>query len=182
MQGDVNASPLPQQYFDVVVCLGVIQHTPSPEGTVRNLASHVKSGGHLVIDHYTRDRGSKLGNLLSYLDYMDMVYPLRAVLKRMKPEQAMRATNLLTAICDPIRKHTSRSVAVDKIVRRLFPTACYYIKFPDLDPKIVYENNKLDTFDWLTDYYKLFRSPKQIRTFIENLGLDARARVPRTGQ
>ena len=53
--------------------------------------------------------------------------------------------------------------------------------------------NQLDTFDWLTDYYKYFRSPKQIRTFLESLGLEvkscqlggngveARARVPRTG-
>jgi SAM-dependent methyltransferase len=171
MQGDINASPLPQHYFDVVVCLGVIQHTPNPEVTMRNLARHLKPGGHLVIDHYTRDRGSKLGNLISYLDYIDMVYPIRAVLKRMKPEHAMRATRLLTAFCDPIRKRTSKIVGLDKIVRRLFPTACYYTKFPKLDPKFVYEINELDTMDWLTDYYKFFRSPKQIRTFLESLGL-----------
>ena len=122
-----------------------------------------------------------------------MVYPIRAVLKRMKPENAMRATNLLTAFCDPIRRRTSKIRAVDKVARRLFPTACYYTKFPDLDPKVVYEMNQLDTFDWLTDYYKYFRSQKQIRTFLESLGLDvnscqrggngveARATVPRTG-
>jgi len=193
MQGDINASPLPLQYFDVVVCLGVIQHTSNPEGTLRSLARHVKPGGHLIVDHYTRERGSKLGRLLSHLDYIDMVYPIRAVLKRMKPENAMRATNLLTAFCDPIRRRTSKIRAVDKIARRLFPTACYYTKFPDLDPKVVYEMNQLDTFDWLTDYYKYFRSSKQIRTFLESLGLEvnscqlggngveARATVPRTG-
>ena len=29
MQGDVNSSRLPRQFFDVVVCLGVIQHISS---------------------------------------------------------------------------------------------------------------------------------------------------------
>src|SRR5262249_659671 len=64
MQGDINASPLPQQFFDVVVCLGVVQHTSNPERTISNLARHVKPGGLLVIDHYTRDRGSRGRNLL----------------------------------------------------------------------------------------------------------------------
>jgi SAM-dependent methyltransferase len=192
VQGDMNASPLPQQFFDLVVCLGVVQHTFNTEQAVRSLARHVKPGGYLVIDHYTRDRGSKARNLLSHLDYLDMVYPIRSVLRRMKPERAVRLTKLLTAACDPIRKQTSKILMVDRIARRLLPTACYYNKFPGLDPKIVYEMNELDTCDWLTDYYKRFRSPDEIRTTLENLGLEvkacglggngveARARVPMT--
>jgi len=140
--------------------------------TIACLASHVKPGGHLVIDHYTRDRGSRARNLLSHFDYIDMVYPIRAVLRRMKPERAIRVTKALTAICDPLRRHTCKSPAVDRIARRLLPTACYYRKFPDLDPKIVYEMNELDTCDWLTDYYKFFRSPKEICATLEGLGLE----------
>lgn len=192
MQGDVNSSPLPRQFFDVVVCLGVIQHTSNPEQTISSLDSYVKPGGELVIDHYTRDRGSKSRNLLNYFDYLDMVYPMRGVLRRMKPEHAVRVTKWLTAVCDPIRRQTSKSLALDRIVRRLLPTACYYNKFPDLDPTIVYEMNELDTCDWLTEYYKFFRSPDQIRATLERLGLEvkscglggngveARARVPMT--
>jgi len=192
VQGDIHSSPLPKQYFDVVVCLGVIQHTSNPEKTIASLAQHVKPGGQLVIDHYTRERGTTIGALISTLDYVDMVYPIRAVLKRMNPERAIRATELLTAFCDPIRKQTCKITLVDKFARRVFPTACYYRKFPDLDHKIVYEMNQLDTCDWLTDYYKFFRSRKQIRQCLENLGLEvsrcdlggngveARAMVPAT--
>ena len=154
MQGDINASPLPKQFFDVVVCLGVIQHTSNPEQTISNLASHVKRGGSLVIDHYTRERDSKTGRFLSYFDYLDMAYPIRELLRRMKPERAIRVTKRLTAICDPIRRQTSKVLWADRIARRLLPIACYYNKFPDVDPKIVYEMNELDTCDWLTDYYK----------------------------
>jgi 2-polyprenyl-3-methyl-5-hydroxy-6-metoxy-1,4-benzoquinol methylase len=35
-----------------VVCLGVIQHTPDPEKTIKCLFEKVKPGGVLVIDHY----------------------------------------------------------------------------------------------------------------------------------
>jgi hypothetical protein len=155
-----------------------------------SLSRHVKPGGILIIDHYTRDRGSRMRNLLSYFDYLDMVYPIRGILRRMKPEGAIRLTKWLTAVCDPIRRQTSKSLAVDRVARRLLPTACYYSKFPDLDPKIVYEMNELDTCDWLTDYYKFFRSPAQIRKSLEDIGLEvqccglggngveARARVP----
>jgi 2-polyprenyl-3-methyl-5-hydroxy-6-metoxy-1,4-benzoquinol methylase len=192
IQGDINASPLPRHLFDTVVCLGVIQHTSNPERTISSLAQHVRPGGLLVVDHYTRDRGSFSRNLLSYFDYVDMVYPIRGILRQMKPERAIRLTKLLTAACDPIRKRTSKVPMIDRIVRRLLPTACYYNKFPGLDPKIVYEMNELDTCDWLTDYYKFFRSPMQIRATLEALGLEvqscglggngveARARVPVT--
>src|SRR5260370_37100503 len=44
MQGDINASPLPPKYFDIVVCLGVIQHTSNPERTLPSLVRHVKPG------------------------------------------------------------------------------------------------------------------------------------------
>jgi SAM-dependent methyltransferase len=190
MQGDINSSPLPLHFFDVVVCLGVIQHTANPEETIGSLARHVKPGGYLAIDHYTRDRGSKSRNFLRYFDYLDMVHPIRGVLRRMKPEHAIRVTKWLTAVCDPIRRQTSKSLVIDRFARRLLPTACYYRKFPDLDPQIVYEMNELDTCDWLTDYYKFFRSPDQIRATLEGLGLEiercslggngveARARVP----
>lgn len=172
IQGDVNASPLPRQFFDVVVCLGVIQHTSNPEQTIANLARHVKPGGHLIIDHYTRERGSKNGYLLSFFDYVDMAYPVREILRRMKPEKAIRVTKRLTALCDPIRKQTCKLPWVDRLARRLLPTACYYNKFPDLDSQIVYEMNELDTCDWLTDYYKFFRSRAEIRASLERLGLE----------
>jgi SAM-dependent methyltransferase len=168
LQADMNASPLPFRYFDIVICVGVVQHTPSPEATLRNLSRYVKPGGQLVIDHYTRPRGL---SLRSVLWYADLAYPLRAVLRRLRPEHALRATTLLTAFCDPIRRRTCRSRAVDRIARRVLPTACYYNKYPELDPRVLYEYHQLDTFDWLTDRYKHFRTPDQIRACLEGLGL-----------
>src|ERR1041385_6119934 len=51
-QADALKLPVAPQSFDFVVCLGVIQHTPSPEQTISALASYVRPGGTLAIDHY----------------------------------------------------------------------------------------------------------------------------------
>src|SRR5262245_15136082 len=169
LQADINSSPLPLHYFDVVICLGVVQHTPSPEATLLSLSRFVKPRGQLVIDHYTRPRGF---NLRSVLWYADLAHPLRAVLRRLNPEQALRVTNLLTAVCDPIRRYTSKSRAVDRIARRLLPTSCYYAKYPEFDRQRLYEYHQLDTFDWLTDHYKHFRTPAEVRTCLKGLGLE----------
>jgi SAM-dependent methyltransferase len=185
VQADINRSPLPRRSFDVCLCLGVLQHTPSPEQTIRSLVEHLKPGGLLVIDHYTRRSGPlALGN------YLTMGYPLRLVLKRLGPEAGLRATTALTAVCDPIRRRTCRVRWLDRIASRLFPMICYYNEFPDLDPGIVYELNELDTHDALTDYYKHRRTRAQIEELLESIhltriecreggiGVEARAIVP----
>ncbi len=51
-QADLLALPLPQAWFDHVLCLGVLQHTPDPKRSFLSLARHVKPGGDLVIDVY----------------------------------------------------------------------------------------------------------------------------------
>jgi SAM-dependent methyltransferase len=163
-QADINKSPLPRRFFDIVICLGVIQHAPSPEQMITSLAEHLRPGGLLVIDHYTKTPLGRLGQFLT------LAYPLRAIFKRLPPELALKLTIRLTAICDPIRRRTSKLLWADRIACRIFPSFCYYDTFPSLDPDIVYEWNELDTHDGLTDYYKHFRTPKEIRCWLEHLG------------
>lgn len=165
IQADINTSPLPYRFFDVVVCLGVIQHTPSPEQTIASLAKHVKPGGLLVIDHYTYTN-----RLSAFGQFLTLRYPLREILKRLNPELSLKATIALTAVCDPIRKHTCKIGWLDRVACRFFPSNCYYTSYPQLDPDIIYEWNELDTHDTLTDYYKHFRSVEEIRSCLERLG------------
>lgn len=167
IQADINASPLPHRFFDVVICLGVIQHTPSPEQTIASLAEHVKPGGILVIDHNTlKNRLNAIGRCLT------LAYPLRAILKRLNPELGLKATILLTAICDPIRKHTCKVPWLERIACRIFPSACYYAQYPQLDPDIIYEWHELDTHDLLTAYYRHYRSLEEIRSCLKRSGFD----------
>jgi len=167
LQADIRHMPVPKRAFDVVMCLGVLQHTPSPEESVASLAEYVKPGGTLVIDHYVkRPVFSSAGQ------YLSMGFPVREVLKRLAPETGLRATIALSAICDPIRKRTSRIPALDLFVSRLLPTACYYKAFPELADDIVREWNELDTHDGLTDWYKHRRSPAEIDAIVRSVGLE----------
>lgn len=166
VQADINASPLPRGFFDYVICLGVIQHTPCPEQTIASLAEHVKPGGILVLDHYT-----EYSSFSTVLRLLTMSVPIRFILKRLRPELSLNATIALTALCNPIRKHTSKYRFLDLIARRFFPSACYYTAYPQLKQDIIYEWNELDTFDSLTCYYKHYRSLGDIRSCLENLGM-----------
>lgn len=53
-QGDIFHIPFPEKTFDKVVCIGVIQHTPDPEKAFKSLTKHVKPGGSIIIDVYSR--------------------------------------------------------------------------------------------------------------------------------
>jgi SAM-dependent methyltransferase len=168
LQADINASPLPADFFDLVLCLGVIQHTPSPEQTIANLARHVKPGGWLVIDHYTRTP------LQAITQQFTVSRPLRAVLRRVsrrQPALGLRITRRVTAVCDPIQRWTCRSRWTDQIASRLLPSICYYRTYSQLRPDVIYLWNELDTHDSLTDWYKHFRTREQIQTTLERLGL-----------
>ena len=164
-QADINASPLPDRFFDVVICLGVIQHTPSSEETIANLTRTLKPGGLLVIDHYTRRSAFSV-----VADHLTMAYPIRAILRRLNPKLSLTITLKLTAICDPIRKRTCKVRWFDRIASRIFPSACYYNTYPLLKPHVIYEWNELDTYDELTDYHKNFRTIEEIRRYLAGLG------------
>jgi SAM-dependent methyltransferase len=184
LQADINRSPLPKRHFDYVICLGVLQHTPSPEQSIRGLVDHLRPGGVLVIDHYRRGLGIALQQHLS------LGFPLRLWLRKADPELALKATIAITRICDPIRKRTNKYRYLDHFVSLLLPSICHYRSYPALDPAIGYEWNELDTHDFLTDYYKHRRSPREIESLLTRLGLtdvvcsrggngvEARARMP----
>ena len=57
------------------------------------------------------------------------------------------------------------------LLSRLSPLLCYYHAFPGLNDELQQHWAYLDTHDSLTDWYKHFRTRKQIRRTLEELGL-----------
>jgi SAM-dependent methyltransferase len=53
-QASIYQLPFPDNCFDKVFCLGVLQHTPSFEDSVSAIVSKVKSGGEIVVDFYQK--------------------------------------------------------------------------------------------------------------------------------
>jgi 2-polyprenyl-3-methyl-5-hydroxy-6-metoxy-1,4-benzoquinol methylase len=168
-QADIGAPPLPPASFDVVLCLGVVQHTPAPEATIASLHALVAPGGWLVFDHYAWSAS-----------WLSCALVVRLVLRRLAPERGMRASEHLVDALLPLHRRAARSALASKVLHRLSPVLTYYRAHPDLAPELQREWALLDTHDNLTDRYKHLRTPHQIERALARLGLE-RIRVARGG-
>jgi ubiquinone/menaquinone biosynthesis C-methylase UbiE len=160
IQADINDMPFEDGVFDVVVCLGVIQHTPSSEETIKNLYRLVKSGGSLVIDHYTFSK--------SNLFRLAPLY--RIGLRKKTASETIPITQRMVKKYLPLYKKYRHNKIVTLILNRLTPLVTYYNTLPQLSDQHQEEWAFLDTHDSLTDWYKNIRSKKQIVTTLTSLG------------
>lgn len=182
-QGDILDLPVLPEQFDIVVCIGVIQHTPDPEASMAVLCTYVKPGGLLVIDHYTY--GYPITSLRR---------ALRSFLLKKSKTFSMRFCQALTAILWPIHKILWKMKAIAGIESlrsrfiRYSPIVDYYQSYPQLNTKLLYEWAVLDTHDTLTDCHKHLRRAEEIKYHLESCemveveavyagnGVEARAR------
>ena len=169
-QADVMALPVAPQSFDFVIALGMIQHTPSPEKTIASLATAVRPGGLLVLDHYRA-----LGPLMRLLNPFTPRAIIRAILLRLPAPLAFRATDAIVRVLLPLHRLLwRRGVVVDAIRsvwRRVSPVFDYYDAFPELGEALA-DWARLDTHDGLTDYYKHRRSSLDISRTLSDVGLE----------
>lgn len=169
VQCDICRSPFRQGSFDVVVCLGVIQHTPSPERTMGSLFGLVRPGGWLVIDHYAPSwrYWTKVTSLA-----------LRPLVKRLSPAARMRVCEALTAMFLPLHRAVRRVPLAQQTLSRVSPLLTYYHYYPELADHHQREWAILDTHDHLTDWYKHLRTPAQIAEILRRLGASEIFSVP----
>lgn len=162
-QADILRLPFQPQQFDVVLCLGVIQHTPSPEATIASLAGQVRPGGWLVIDHYTY--------ALSWWTKTSVL--LRPILRRVSPATGVQWTERLVRWFLPLHARTRHNRILHAFAGRISPILTYYRLHPELNDGQQREWALLDTHDLLTDYYKHFRNRDEIRAMLIAAGLTA---------
>ena len=164
IQCDINALPFPPASFEIVVCLGVLQHTPDPDRAIDRLYAQVRPGGWLVLDHYTHS--------FSYYTKVTAL-ALRPVLKRLPAKSGVRATEILTRIFFPLHRAARHNIMAQRLLSRVSPLLTYYHSYPQLNDQLQYEWALLDTHDSLTDFHKHFRSRRQIAHELARLGADS---------
>jgi SAM-dependent methyltransferase len=159
-QADLRSPPFPSESFDIVICLGVLQHTPSPEESIAALYRMVTPGGQLVIDHYTWS--------LSLVTKLAPLY--RLALVRMPPERAKHVTDTMTKLFFPMHWRVRHVRVAQMLLSRVSPCLVYFRAFPELTYEQHFEFTRLDTFDHLTDVYKHLRTRRQIAASLRTLG------------
>ena len=159
-QADIRYLPFRPQSFDIVICLGVIQHTPSSEEALAALYSQVAPGGSMVVDHYRLVVG-----------WYTKTAPLfHQVLKRLPADTSLRFTNRMVDALLPLHKKTASIKPLYSLLAHISPVLSYYRDLPELSEELQWEWARLDTHDYLTDWYKRFRTPSQFRRSLEELG------------
>jgi SAM-dependent methyltransferase len=181
-QANILRPPVAAQSFDIVICLGVIQHTPNPEETIATLAKCLKPGGMLILDHYPPNYPYTLPRRM-----------IRPLLLKLPRSLSTRVALALARALLPLHRwmRTARGFwRLRPLLLKVSPLVDHFDDYPQLGEKLVGEWCVLNTHDTLTDYYKHVRSAEQIRECLVSCGLtdievryggngvEARARKP----
>ena len=181
IQADLMKLPFKPYQYEIVICLGVIQHTPNPEKAIKKIYEQVRPGGDLIIDHYTLDL-SRLTKITSNL--------IRPIIKRLSGKNRMKTIKFLVNIFFPLHRLLRNFPILQKIFSRISPILTYFHAYPELNDNLQKEWSMLDTHDGLTDWYKHLRSQKQIKKLLEEIesesiqvwlggnGIEARCKRP----
>lgn len=157
-QGDIYSIPFKNQSFDHVFCLGVIQHTPNSEKAFRSLASKVKPGGYLYIDHYA----------LKWHHIFQWKYLFRPITKRMPQKMLFNTISFLVPILIPPIKMLK--FFFGRYANRLLPIVEF--SHLNLDSEINKQWAILDTFDMYSPEHDHPKSIKTINRWFREIGFD----------
>jgi SAM-dependent methyltransferase len=165
-QADILNLPVKSDSFDIVVCIGVIQHTPNPEETIKKLISYLKPGGLLIFDHYTYGYPSSFSRRA-----------IRKLLLKISVEKRFIFVKKITNILWPfhVKLNKNRNSKIINRFRNFFlkisPIVDYHDSYPQLSSELLFQWAFLDTHDTLTDKYKHLRSVEEIKKILESNGI-----------
>lgn len=157
-QASITAIPFQENFFDIAICLGVMQHTENSRESLIELSRVVKQDGMISFDHYKKH----IGHFFS----MYLIYWL--IIKNMPSRYQIKITNKLTKLFFPLHWFFRKRPFVQFILRRFSPISFYYGMFP-LTKKQHYEFSLLDTHDKNTDHYKRHLSAKGMNKLLHSL-------------
>jgi len=160
-QADILKLPFEARQFDVVICLGVLQHTPSTETSIEKLYEQVKPGGWLVVDHYTHQRR---------WSSLKPVY--RQWLKRQPQNQVMPIIERMVDRYLPMHRALREFYPGWFLLCRVSPITTFYRSLPQLSDQLQREFSLLDTHDSLTDWFKHIRNSDEIYAALKALGAE----------
>jgi SAM-dependent methyltransferase len=180
MQADLVQLPLPPESVELIYSEGVLHHTDSTRGALEALASLLKPGGRFLFYVYRRK-----GPIREFTD--DYV---RERLARMRPEEAWKAMEPLTALGKALGElqvevEVPQDVELLEIpagrfdVQRLF----YWHVFKAFyDPNLTFDEMNHTNYDWYAPANAHRQTPEEVEEWCEAAGLEIeRERVEPAG-
>jgi 2-polyprenyl-3-methyl-5-hydroxy-6-metoxy-1,4-benzoquinol methylase len=174
VQASIYDLPFRAATFDRVYCIGVIQHTPDPEKSVRCIAAKVAVGGRIGLWIYELTWKSLVGTV-------GFKYVLRPFTKRRPIEDIEKFSAALERFCWPLVRWARTRGLVGRIVMRLLPVSCSHLQAIPLSETDFREWVCLDTFDMYSPAHDHPQTFSTVRAWLETAGFQADPRHPHGG-
>lgn len=161
-QASIYEMPFADDRFAKVLCLGVLQHTPDFEASVRALVRKAKPGGEIVVDFYP---------IRGWWTKIHAKYLLRPVTRRMPEERLLR---LIDCHADRLIRLSNKLQGLGLgALRRFVPLVDIQGTMPaGLNPAQLREWVVLDTFDMLSPRYDQPQRVPAVAAMFERAGAD----------
>ena len=140
VQASIYELPFRKGTFDFCYCIGVIQHTPDPQQSLRSIAAMVKPEGMIAVTIYERRK---------WYTMLYSKYWLRPITKRMKKETLLKLIQTIMPVAFPITDVLFRIPIVGRAFIFTIPIA-NYVREKELNKDQRYAWAILDTFDMLS--------------------------------
>ena len=166
IQGDLAALPLPDQIFDFVYCIGVLQHTSEPARIVKELLRCLKINGEITLTFYENSSW----HVLWYSKYL-----VRPLTKRLPKPLLLKVIEKTSPLWFPLTSFLfSLPGNLSRSFRFLIPIA-NYVEYRYTNPKIARDEAILDTFDMLSPSYDKPIKKLEIQSWILESGVTMQA-------
>jgi 2-polyprenyl-3-methyl-5-hydroxy-6-metoxy-1,4-benzoquinol methylase len=162
VQASIFEMPFSKEFFDRVLCIGVIQHTHDPSKAFHCLVEMVKNGGQICTDIYLKSIRKLLGT---------PKYLVRKVTKKMDPERLYRATVSYINFIWPFSRIIRKIPRLGKKINWFLMVADYAQHLPNADDKILKDWAILNTYDRVSPAYDFPQTLKTYKKWHEVEGL-----------
>jgi predicted Zn finger-like uncharacterized protein len=170
VQASLYELPFRDNAFDGCYCIGVIQHTPDPQRSVRALPLVLKPDGRLAVTIYERRRFTLLNGK----------YLLRPFTRRLNHRWLLSAIRLLMPIAFPLTELLFRLPLMGRLFRFAVPVA-NYVMDSELSWRQRYQWAILDTFDMLSPEFDQPQREAHIRAVLADADIVAIQRLGNPG-
>jgi SAM-dependent methyltransferase len=160
VQASLYEPPFRPGAFDGCYCIGVVQHTPDPQQTMRTLPGVLRPGGRVSITAYERKPWT-----LFYTKYW-----LRLLTKRIDKQKLLSGIKTLMPVLFPLTNLLFRLPLAGRFFMFALPVA-NYVHERSLTRQQRYDWAILDTFDMLSPQYDQPRTQQEVEQALSGAGV-----------
>lgn len=170
VQASIYELPFKEGTFDLVYCIGVIQHTPDPPASLASIARMVRPNGEIAVTIYPRKPWTKLFSK----------YWIRPITKRIRKEKLLKLIQVVMPVAFPVTDLLFRIPVLGKVFMFAIPIA-NYVHEKQLSRNQRYAWAILDTFDMLSPYYDQPQTESEAKAALAQTGVVDIRRVTESG-